>query len=93
MELSWTRLGVPHGTAHWLAAMDVGGPTAIRSRWALRAWAQDQAAGFCSTPSLDGPAPGSSISPSGPWPSTGMTHARLRRAAPTPRQAPLGPPT
>ena len=31
IELSWFRLGVPSDIAHWLAAMDIGGPTAIRS--------------------------------------------------------------
>ena len=31
MDLGWTRLGVPSQVAGWLAGMDVGGATAIRS--------------------------------------------------------------
>ena len=49
MELSWTRLGVPARTAKWLAYMDVNGPTAIRSPWALHAWQRHGHAGFSTT--------------------------------------------
>ena len=35
MELSWCRLWVPKPIAHWLATMDIGGPTTIRSPRAL----------------------------------------------------------
>ena len=55
MELSWTRLGVPANIARWLAIMDVGGPTAIRSPWALHTWARTGAKGFGNTPSLERP--------------------------------------
>ena len=55
MEISWTRLGVPAPIAHWLATMDVGGPTVIRSPWALRIWARTGAKGFGDTPSLERP--------------------------------------
>ena len=55
MELSWSRLGVPTAIAHWLAAMDIGGPTAIRSPWALQVWSRTAAAGFGTVPSLDRP--------------------------------------
>ena len=41
--------------AQWLAQMDVGGPTVVRSPWAFTVWARDQAAGFRPTPSLDQP--------------------------------------
>ena len=55
MEISWTRLGVPVPIAHWLATMDVGGPTVIRSPWALHTWARTGAQGFGDTPSLERP--------------------------------------
>ena len=55
MEISWSRLGVPTVTAHWLAAMDIDGLTAIRSPWALSTWARSSAAGFSDRPSLDTP--------------------------------------
>ena len=55
MELGWMRLGVPPQIAGWLAGMDVGGATAIRSPWALQTWWQHQYEGFATTPSLDGP--------------------------------------
>ena len=55
MEISWTRLGVPANIAHWLATMDVGGPTVIRSPWALHTWARTGAKGFGPTPSLERP--------------------------------------
>ena len=55
VEISWTRLGVPAPIAHWLATMDVGGPTVIRSPWALHTWAPTGAKGFGSTPSLERP--------------------------------------
>ena len=55
MEISWTRLGVPANIARWLATMDVGGPTVIRSPWALQTWARTAALGFGPTPSLDRP--------------------------------------
>ena len=55
MEISWTRLGVPADIARWLATMDVGGPTVIRSPWALQTWARSAAQGFGPTPSLDRP--------------------------------------
>ena len=55
MELGWTRLGVPPQIAGWLAGMDVGGATAIRSPWALQSWWQHQYEGFRTTPSMDGP--------------------------------------
>ena len=53
MELSCTRFGVPSDISHWLATMDLGGPTAIRSPWALLAWSRAAAPGFGTTPSLD----------------------------------------
>ena len=55
MEISWSRLGVPVTIAHWLATMDVVGPTVIRSPWALHTWAQSGAQGFGSCPSLERP--------------------------------------
>ena len=55
MEISWTRLGVPAPIAHWLATMDVGGPTVIRSPWALHTWTRTGAKGFGDAPSLERP--------------------------------------
>ena len=55
IEISWTRLGVPPDIARWLAHMDVGGPTVIRSPWALQTWARTAAKGFGPNPSLDRP--------------------------------------
>ena len=55
MALTWRRLGVPHQIAHWLATMDIGGPTTIRSPWALTAWINAEAAGFGDTSTLDKP--------------------------------------
>ena len=55
MELSWCRLGVPKAVAHWLATMDIGGPTTIRSPWALTVWNTTQASGFGASPNLDTP--------------------------------------
>ena len=55
MELSWCRLGVPTRVAHWLATMDIGGPTTIRSPWALTVWNKTQASGFGASPTLDKP--------------------------------------
>ena len=55
MELSWCRLGVPTPIAHWLATMDIGGPTTIRSPWALTVWNQTQASGFGASRTLDRP--------------------------------------
>ena len=55
IELSWSRLVVPSDIAHWLATMDIGGPTAICSPWALQAWSRAATAGFGNPPSLDRP--------------------------------------
>ena len=41
MKVSWQRLGVPPGIAHWIAHLDDQVPTAIHSPWALEAWHQD----------------------------------------------------
>ena len=56
MEVSWLRLGVPPTVARWLAYMDVGGPTVIRTPWALATWQRHQYDGFRPTLSLDHPA-------------------------------------
>ena len=56
MEVSWLRLGVPPTVSRWLAYMDVGGPTVIRTPWALATWQRQKYAGFCTTPSLEQPA-------------------------------------
>ncbi|OXE37212.1 MAG: hypothetical protein CGW95_02890, partial [Phenylobacterium zucineum] len=56
MELSWTRLGVPPAIATWIAHMDIGGSTAIRSPWALHTWTNYGYAGFASDTNLDKPA-------------------------------------
>ena len=56
MEVSWLRLGVPSAVARWLAYMDVGGPTVIRTPWALATWQRHHYDGFRSTPSLEHPA-------------------------------------
>ena len=56
MEVSWLRLGVPPAISRWLAYMDVGGPTVIRTPWALATWKRGQYAGFRAVPSMEHPA-------------------------------------